>query len=120
MAYKDDKICLSSRFLLFYPISNIYISAGLSGDIHFDDAEKYTILDLPRSSGTIKLLWVAVHELGHSLGLSHSDLRGAVMYPWYLHFPGLDFNLTTDDMLGIRAVYGKLVGSGFLRGRSLW
>ena len=81
--------------------------SGLAGDIHFDDAEIYTILDPPQSSGQIKFFWVAVHELGHSLGLSHSDLFGAIMYPFYLHFPGLDFELTQDDVLGIQSIYGK-------------
>uniref|UniRef100_A0A7M5WV55 Peptidase metallopeptidase domain-containing protein n=1 Tax=Clytia hemisphaerica TaxID=252671 RepID=A0A7M5WV55_9CNID len=91
----------------FFPLSNV----GLSGDIHFDDAERYTILDPPRSSGLIKFYWVAVHELGHSLGLSHSELFGAIMYPFYTHFPGLEFNLTQDDILGIQSIYGEKSGA---------
>lgn len=86
----------------FYPLNN----QGISGDIHFDDAEDFTIFDPPKRSGQTKLLWVAVHELGHSLGLSHSNVIGAIMYPYYNHFPGFDFNLTRDDVYGIQSIYG--------------
>lgn len=40
----------------FYPHSN----KGLSGDVHFDDAERYTY----KSPQGRNLLWVATHELG--------------------------------------------------------
>ena len=46
---------------------------------HFDEDETFTD---GTSSGT-NLLWVAVHEFGHSLGIHHSDVRNAVMYPYY-------------------------------------
>ncbi|XP_066913751.1 matrix metalloproteinase-14-like [Clytia hemisphaerica] len=85
----------------FYPHDN----TGLAGDVHFDDAEKYTIKDDSGRSYK-KLLWVAVHELGHSIGLEHSDLKGAIMYPWYQHFEGNDFDLTDDDRLGVQMIYG--------------
>ena len=49
---------------------------------------------------------VAVHEFGHSLGLSHSAVPGAVMYPYYQTVEG-DFKLSSDDIAGIQAVYGK-------------
>ena len=78
---------------------------GLAGDVHYDDHEDFTIQhDAPR--GKIKLLWVTVHELGHSLGLSHSKKRGAIMYPYYQHVSGADFNLTDDDVSGIQSLYG--------------
>lgn len=86
----------------FYPHSN----EGLSGDCHFDDDEIYTI-DMNADQSKRKLLWVAVHELGHSIGLEHSKLKGAVMYPWYQHFEGDDFDLTADDILGAQSIYGS-------------
>lgn len=49
---------------------------------------------------------VAAHELGHSLGLSHSTDIGALMYPNYI-FSG-DVQLSQDDINGIQAIYGEL------------
>jgi hypothetical protein len=49
----------------------------IAGDVHFDDAESWHI-------GTnIDLFSVALHELGHALGLGHSDNPNDVMYPYY-------------------------------------
>lgn len=86
----------------FYPHNN----AGLSGDVHFDDDEVYTAKSNEDRTKR-KLLWVAVHELGHSIGLEHSSIKGAVMYPWYQHFEGSDFDLTYDDISGIQNIYGS-------------
>lgn len=49
------------------------------GDAHFDDQEYWTINDF---RGT-NLYQTAAHEFGHSLGLSHSDVRSSLMAPFY-------------------------------------
>ena len=88
----------------FFPLSN----TGLSGDVHYDDNEIFTVqTNAPR--GHMKLLWITVHELGHSLGLSHSNKKGAIMFPYYQHVDGDDFNLTDDDILGIQDIYDAKV-----------
>lgn len=76
---------------------------AIGGDIHFDNDENFTY---GKSTGT-DVLWVAVHEAGHSLGLEHSQKLDAVMYPWYRGTTGNDFGLTSDDVKGIEALYGK-------------
>lgn len=75
----------------------------LAGDVHFDDAEVFTV----RSPKGRDLMWVAVHELGHSIGLDHSELKGAVMYPWYQSTDGKDFDLSPDDVNGAQSLYGE-------------
>lgn len=54
------------------------------------------------------LFTVATHELGHSLGLSHSRDPTALMYPKYNFINAATYKLPRDDTLGIQALYGKL------------
>ena len=51
----------------------------------------------------VDLYSVVLHEVGHALGLGHSDVPGAVMYPYYRQASGL----TADDVAGIQALYGS-------------
>jgi Matrixin len=39
----------------------------------------------------------AAHEFGHSLGLSHSDVRSALMAPFYRGYDPV-FRLDSDDI----------------------
>ncbi|XP_037046819.1 matrix metalloproteinase-14 isoform X1 [Bradysia coprophila] len=77
------------------------------GDAHFDDAEYWTI----NSARGTNLFQVAAHEFGHSLGLSHSDVRSALMAPFYRGYDPV-FRLDSDDIQGIQALYGKKTTGG--------
>jgi peptidoglycan hydrolase-like protein with peptidoglycan-binding domain len=76
----------------------------LAGDAHFDEAEAWSV-NLPASG--IDLVTVAAHEFGHSLGLAHSTVSGALMYPYY---GGPSRALQSDDIAGIQALYGARIG----------
>ncbi|KAK7602614.1 hypothetical protein V9T40_008203 [Parthenolecanium corni] len=83
-------------------LAHAYFPAD-GGDVHFDDDEIWTV---KISSQNINLFRVAVHEFGHSLGLEHSKVRGAVMYPFYTGADS-DFQFHPDDINGIQTIYGK-------------
>ncbi|ENN73021.1 hypothetical protein YQE_10356, partial [Dendroctonus ponderosae] len=72
------------------------------GDAHFDASESWSI----NSYRGTNLFQVAAHEFGHSLGLSHSDVRSALMAPFYRGYDPA-FSLDQDDVSGIQALYGK-------------
>ena len=82
----------------FYPPPN---GGSIAGDLHFDDAETWTTNNPPTG---IDFLTVALHEIGHTLGLDHSADASAVMFAFY---GGLRRSLQTDDINGIRSIYGN-------------
>ncbi|NWW92077.1 MMP3 protein, partial [Rhynochetos jubatus] len=78
--------------------------SGIGGDAHFDEDENWT--KFTTYSG-YNLFLVAAHELGHSLGLGHSNVFGALMYPIYMARDTRDYRLPQDDINGIQALYGS-------------
>ncbi|XP_043484667.1 matrix metalloproteinase-2 [Leptopilina heterotoma] len=75
------------------------------GDAHFDEEEIWLLNGDDSDEEGTSLFAVAAHEFGHSLGLSHSSVRGALMYPWYQGIT-TNFELPEDDRNGIQQMYG--------------
>nr|XP_046233235.1 matrix metallopeptidase-21 [Scatophagus argus] len=83
-----------------------FAHAWFLGDIHFDDDEHFTG---PNAGSGISLLKVAVHEIGHVLGLPHIYRPGSIMQPSYLpHESG--FEMDWMDRKAIQHLYGGCKG----------
>ena len=76
-----------------------------AGDIQFDTSETWEIGN-SRGDRAFDLMYVAVHEIGHALGLDHSEVEGSIMHG--LVEPGYEFReLTVTDIEAIHQLYGR-------------
>ncbi len=88
----------------YFPFGGDY-----AGDVEFDHGDPW------QEFGTLPvpdILGATTHEIGHSLGLNHTDIPQANMYWIFRRTQGLnDGWLHPDDIAGIRSIYSAGVGS---------
>ncbi|KHN01125.1 Metalloendoproteinase 1 [Glycine soja] len=80
-----------------------------NGMFHLDSAEDWVASgDVTKASlsNAVDLESVAVHEIGHLLGLGHSSVEDAIMYPT-ITARTRKVELNEDDIQGIQVLYGS-------------
>lgn len=80
-----------------------------TGMMHLDGDEDWWIegdIATATVSTTVDLESVAVHEIGHLLGLGHSSVEDAIMFPTISSMMR-KVELGTDDVQGIQVLYGS-------------
>lgn len=93
----------------FYPPPNGVTAAG---DLHFDDGERWST-----TGSGVDIETIALHETGHSLGLSHATAaqcpgQSSSTRPTMCgYLIGVDRTLAPDDIAGIQALYGPPTSS---------
>jgi len=71
-------------------------------DILFNSNQPWDSYRGALRSGGYDIQRVALHESGHALGLAHSSVSSAIMYPYINN----TYTLTSDDIAGAQAMYG--------------
>ncbi|GJS45669.1 metalloendoproteinase 1-like protein [Tanacetum coccineum] len=74
--------------------------APTNGRLHFDADDRWVVGRVPNAFDVETL---ALHEIGHLLGLGHSRVQNAIMWPTFRS--GVTKGIGSDDIRGIRALY---------------
>ncbi|KAL8539740.1 hypothetical protein ACS0TY_001378 [Phlomoides rotata] len=78
-----------------------------NGRFHLDAEERWAVdFTAEKSKVAVDLESVATHEIGHILGMAHSSVKEAIMYP-SLSPRTKKVELRMDDVTGIQALYGS-------------
>lgn len=111
--YIDGAVSPNAIAHAYFPLSS-----GLGADVHFDDANSWSVG--PDPTRQLDILYTFVHEMGHVLGLSHEAappsgnlaIMNAIYPLGHEVYSGLGTAfLYPDDIAGVQSVYGAGLGS---------
>lgn len=77
-------------------------SLDITSDVYMNDLYNWQVA---HSSSGFNLFKVLVHEIGHALGLDHSNNISDIMYPQYQ--PNDNVLISEDTIKGIQKLYGE-------------
>jgi hypothetical protein len=78
-------------------------------EVQYDDSDRWQLVG---TQPVPDILGASVHEIGHVLGLNHTDVVGADMYWIFNRFSGPGTaTLQPDDIAGMQSIYGAGTGS---------
>ncbi len=105
--------CLAATFTGFYEQRNDGSYRIFDADIVTNDRHDWTSEDEAGGcSGEFFIEGVQVHEVGHGLGLGHTNVSGATMFPSVSSCNNGPASIEQDDADGIDALYGGGGGPG--------
>ena len=87
----------------------------IDADIVFWDEAFKLFAGSSGCSGGFYIEDIAAHEFGHALGLGHSTVAGATMYPSVSSCNTGNRTLDADDIAGVRSLYASLLPPTGLR-----
>lgn len=101
---------------IFFPsgVAGLTVLSGSTADEIIAEADIVLNRDLqwftefnPSRSAVNHVETVALHEIGHLLGLNHAAVGGSTMFWHIADAVGASAGLSSDELTGIRAVYGQ-------------
>jgi hypothetical protein len=108
--------CLAATLTGYYSTSSTGTCGGLSvvkitdADVAFNLSYNYTTVAQGSCSSEIYLESVATHEVGHVIGLAHSNTSSALMYPSVSYCSNKPVG--SDDLSGRNALYNCTLTEG--------
>jgi hypothetical protein len=108
--------CLAATLTGYYSTSATGTCGGLTvdkitdADVSFNLSYNYTTPAQGSCSSEIYLDSVLAHEVGHVIGLAHSNSSGALMYPTVAYCS--DKQVASDDINGRNALYNCTLTEG--------
>ena len=93
--------CLAATLTGYYSGNTIY-----DADVYTNTRYSYySSRETDGCSGEYDIDGIMVHEVGHVIGLGHSNVSGSTMYPSVSSCNSANRTLEADDLAGMRALY---------------